>query len=684
MKKTFTVILALALLVGGIVISGPRVAHAAFGNADFLKANGTVIRNNSGTGSVVNLHGTNLGGWLLREGWMAPLGEAALSRSGWTVSASSTEAGGSPYNAIDGNLGTRWSTGAAQANGQWFKIDLGSNRAFDQISFDAGSNTGDYPAGYLIQVSSDGANWSNVASGQGNQQNMVISVTQQNARYILIFQTGSKGNWWSIAELNVYQSDEYTVRQTLTNRFGSATADSLTDGYQDTWIQASDLDNIKNIGLNVVRVPIYWQVLMNLDGSMKSDAVAFRKLDWLVSQSAQRNLYVILDLHGTPGADCPWQSCGQAGSNQLWSNSTYQNWTVQIWQRLASHYNGNPTIAGYDLLNEPLLTNGGGESSQQVQQKYDFYNRLYQAVRAIDPNHIVIVEAFFGWGQALQPSTYGWTNVVYQLHYYNFSAYNDWTSTNNLINNSLQDIATFQANWNVPVYAGEYWFWQFNDLWGKWLSGLNALNVSWTNWAYKNKNSDSSVGPDGIPNGGNWGFYTSNTNPVPDVNNDSSSTIASKLSQFGTNNFVANTSLQNLVRTYTQTPGWSSIRANANNTFVSADNFGNNPLIANRPTVGAWEEFKVVNNPDGTVSLLAMVNSKYVSADLNQSGKLIAESRGVLGWEEFRMVAVGNGAVTFQSVANNMYVSADLNNGGVLIANRTTASTWEQFVISPV
>lgn len=684
MKKTLAVVLTLALLMGGLVITSPPVARAAFGNTDFLKANGTVIRNNSGTGSVVNLHGTNLGGWLLREGWMSPLGEAALSPAGWVVSASSTEAGGSPYNAIDGNLATRWSTGAAQANGQWFKIDLGSNTAFDQVSLDAGSSTGDYPAGYLIQVSSDGANWSNVASGQGSQQDMVIPFTQQNARYILIFQTGSKGNWWSIAELNVYQSDEYTVRQKLTSRFGTATADSLTDGYQDTWIQASDLDNIKNIGLNVVRVPIYWQVLMNLDGTMKPDSVAFRKLDWLVSQSAQRNLYVILDLHGTPGADCPWQSCGQAGSNQLWSNSTYQNWTVQIWQRLASHYNGNPTIAGYDLLNEPLLTNGAGESSQQVQQKFNFYNTLYQAVRAIDPDHIVIVEAFFGWGQALAPSTYGWTNVVYQLHYYNFSAYNDWTSTNNLINNSLQDIATFQANWNVPVYAGEYWFWQFNDLWGKWLSGLNALNVSWTNWAYKNKNGDSSVGPDGVPNGGNWGFYTTNTNPIPDVNNDSSTTIASKLSQFGTNNFVANTSLQNLVRTYTQTAGWSSIRANANNTYVSADNYGNNPLIANRTAVGAWEEFKVLNNPDGTVSLLAMVNSKYVSADLNQSAKLIAESRGVLGWEEFRMVAVGNGAVTFQSVANNLYVSADLNNGGVLIANRSKASTWEQFVISPV
>ena len=164
-------------------------------------------------------------------------------------------------------------------------------------------------------------------------------------------------------------SDEYTVRQTLTSRFGPATAERLIAGYQDTWIQASDLDNIKNLGLNVVRVPILLANLDNLDGTMRADADAFRKLDWLVRESAQRNLYLILDLHGAPGGSCPWHSCGQAGTNQLWTNRTYQDWTVQIWQRLAVHYQGNPTIAGYGLLNEPLLTDGDVEAAHQVAQK---------------------------------------------------------------------------------------------------------------------------------------------------------------------------------------------------------------------------------------------------------------------------------------------------------------------------
>jgi endoglucanase len=539
-KRILSTALSFALLAGLFltVLQQPTV-NAAFGTSDFLKTSGTVIKNNSGTGSIVTLHGTNLGGWLMQEGWMSPM------------------------------------------------------------------NT----------------------------------------------------------------PDQFTLTQTLWNRFGTDTNQSLQSGYQDTWIQASDLDNIKNMGLNLVRVPMYWEDFMNPDGSMKADSVSFRKLDWLVTQSAQRNIYVILDFHGIEGGDCPWQSCGIMNSNQLWVNSTFQDRTVQIWERLATHYNGNPTVAGYDLMNEPLLTSGAADSPAQVKQKYDYYNRLYNAVRAKDSNHIIIVAAFFDWEQALAPSTYGWTNVVYQTHHYNMSAYDDWNTTNSMMDTWLTKMAQYQANWNIPVYAGEYAFGQ-NDLWGKWLTGLNALNASWSNWSYK------------VTGSGNWGFYTNNSNPVPDIYNDSAATIASKWSKFSTSYFQVNTALKNLVQTYAAVPGTSSIKAMANNTFVCADNAGLNPLIANRTAVGDWEKYKVINNPDGTVSFLSIADNKYVTADLNQGGKLIASAKGVLGWEKFKKIDRGSGKVALQAVANNQYVSADLNQGSVLYANRASASGWEEFIIA--
>lgn len=129
----------------------------------------------------------------------------ALPRTGWTATASTTEAGSSPANALDGNATTRWSTGTAQVNGQWFRVDMLTAKTFNQISLDAGSSTGDYPRGYQVYVSNDGTNWgSPVASGTGATQLINITFAMQTARYLRVVQTGSVGNWWSLHELNVY------------------------------------------------------------------------------------------------------------------------------------------------------------------------------------------------------------------------------------------------------------------------------------------------------------------------------------------------------------------------------------------------------------------------------------------------------------------------------------------------
>src|SRR5260370_8104436 len=67
---------------------------------------------------------------------------------------------------------------------------------------------GDYPRGYQVQVSSDGTNWTTVTSGIGTGQSLLIQFQVQVARYLKIVQTGTSGNWWSIAELNVYGEQE--------------------------------------------------------------------------------------------------------------------------------------------------------------------------------------------------------------------------------------------------------------------------------------------------------------------------------------------------------------------------------------------------------------------------------------------------------------------------------------------
>jgi beta-glucanase (GH16 family) len=128
--------------------------------------------------------------------------------------------------------------------------------------------------------------------------------------------------------------------------------------------------------------------------------------------------------------------------------------------------------------------------------------------------------------------------------------------------------------------------------------------------------------------------------------------------------------------------GTFSIRAAANNTFVSAENAGASPLVANRAAVDTWEEFHVIDNGDGTIALQSVINNLFVTADLGNGGQLIARQSAIGTTEKFRRIAQPNGTVALQAVANNLFVSADLNIGDVLVANRPVASTWEQFTFT--
>jgi len=55
------------------MISSPLCCSAS----DFLKVDGTDIRDNYGAGINVHLYGTNLGGWRMHEPWMSPLSGAS-------------------------------------------------------------------------------------------------------------------------------------------------------------------------------------------------------------------------------------------------------------------------------------------------------------------------------------------------------------------------------------------------------------------------------------------------------------------------------------------------------------------------------------------------------------------------------------------------------------------------------
>jgi len=108
---------------------------------------------------------------------------------------------------LDGDLTTRWTTGASQTSGQTVTVDMGAARTFDQLTMDSGGSTGDYARGYQILTSNDGNTWSApIATGTPTTALVTATFPPQTARFIRVVQTGSNSLWWSIAEFNVYTS----------------------------------------------------------------------------------------------------------------------------------------------------------------------------------------------------------------------------------------------------------------------------------------------------------------------------------------------------------------------------------------------------------------------------------------------------------------------------------------------
>jgi aryl-phospho-beta-D-glucosidase BglC (GH1 family) len=365
--------------------------------------------------------------------------------------------------------------------------------------------------------------------------------------------------------------DQKTAIHTLIERFGKDTAEDLIKLYETSWLQEIDFDHIKDLNFNVLRLPFSYLNLLDDEGRLRPDTLA--TYDWFVEQCAKRDIYVILDLHAAPGSQNGKDHSGDTSGSKLYSVKEYQDLTVSLWEQLAKHYKGNPTIAGYDLLNEPegnehtFLTSTeekesvlggnptertplgetpsertplGGNPTERTPWgwvQFPFYDRLYKAIRAIDPDHLIIMEAIWEPTDMRDPKDFGWDNVMYQYHCYGWDGIDDVEKQKNFTDTKVKLMQ--QANFNVPVHIGEFTLFSQPESWEYALDIYGDQGWSWTTWTYKTVEY------------GNWGIFNSTKLDTPDVdiNSDSLETIKDKWGRVGTaTSFKKNEMLYELLK----------------------------------------------------------------------------------------------------------------------------------------
>jgi endoglucanase len=322
-------------------------------------------------------------------------------------------------------------------------------------------------------------------------------------------------------------ADEWTCRQTLTSRFGAATCWATYGALWDSFLKESDFQKIANEGLNVVRMVIYYHNHMDENGNWRlkpDNTIDFSRLDWAVATAAKYGMYTILDLHGVPGSQNGQDHSGQIGTARVYDDTAWQNKTVKFWQGLAAHFNGNAAVAGYDLMNEPSKTFPSASGAEVFQ----LHDKLYKAVRAVDPDHTVIILFCWNWTVAPNPTVYGWTNVVYEVHNYG-----------DAVSNSVSWANACRTAYRIPYYIGEFTYSNASD-YANALSQFTQNGIHWTPWTYKVKGSGSS-----------WGMYTGG-GTTPNVSSETSASIAQKWGTWDTDgHFTRNSMVCDAMKTAT-------------------------------------------------------------------------------------------------------------------------------------
>jgi endoglucanase len=129
-----------------------------------------------------------------------------MERKGWkaTASATSSNASEALANALDGETATRWTSGAGQAPGMWFQLDMGYPRSFDEITLDATGSGSDFPQAYKVYASNDPAvPGTAISTGAGAAITTIKLTEVKKAQFIRVECTASTGSFFSIHEINV-------------------------------------------------------------------------------------------------------------------------------------------------------------------------------------------------------------------------------------------------------------------------------------------------------------------------------------------------------------------------------------------------------------------------------------------------------------------------------------------------
>ena len=270
---------------------------------------------------------------------------------------------------------------------------------------------------------------------------------------------------------------ESTLMDRIAQMVGNSAAEDFRNQIYANFVTDADFQRIAQLGFNSVRLPINAKLLEDDNHPYVYKQTGWDLIDRAVNWGEQYGVFVILDLHSVPGGQSRLSpSDPERPEEIIWKSDEHKQRTIALWQAIANRYKDRKSVAGYDLINEPLPPKGT--------DLLDLEQRIVAAIRKVDRNHMVIVEGdrFSSDFSMVSKPLSG--NQAYGFHMYN------WFGDDR--KKKLAGFKELSIAQNVPLWAGEFGentYEMIATTVAMYDDPANQVNGGWSFWTWKKVSS---------------------------------------------------------------------------------------------------------------------------------------------------------------------------------------------------
>ncbi|WP_026753751.1 carbohydrate-binding protein [Sediminibacter sp. Hel_I_10] len=317
-------------------------------------------------------------------------------------------------------------------------------------------------------------NWGQGLVAQGTE------IVNSSGEPVLLRGVGPGG--WQIMEGYMMQTSgfagaQHEIKEKLVELMGETNTETFFAEWRANHFTQRDVDSLAAWGYNSIRIPMHYNLFTlpieeePVPGENTWIETGFELIDDVLEWSAPHNIYVILDMHATPGGQGTGSEINDYDPDKpsLWESQENRDKLVALWTRIADRYKDNEWIGGYDLINETHWDLGDQNALLR-----EVYEDITTGIRGVGDNHILYIEgnSYANDHRGLTPP---WDdNLVYSFHKY-------WSFNNE---NDVDWILPLRETHNVPLWMGES-----GENSNTWFTDAISLfennNIGWAWWTVR-------------------------------------------------------------------------------------------------------------------------------------------------------------------------------------------------------